>query len=322
MTVRPPATGRTALLFLGRDEVGRLLDVEPMLVALEAAFVAFTAGRANVPPRVAARAERGMLAAMPGYLAGVGLAVKAISIFPANHAAGLPSHQGLIVLFDETTGTPRCVMDAITITALRTAGASAVSVRALARPDARVLAILGSGVQAASHLQVVGGVRDFTEIRIAARDRRHAEDLARTDRRAVAVESFEAATRVADVVCCCTDAADPVLRYDWLPAGAHVTSVGTGHELDATTVARGRVFVEWRGAAASAPPAGARELQGLDPAAVTELGEVLLGMRPGRTSGDEITVYKSTGHAVEDAAAARLVYDRAVAAGVGQILVP
>jgi ornithine cyclodeaminase/alanine dehydrogenase-like protein (mu-crystallin family) len=322
MTARPPATGRTGLLFLGRDEVGRLLDVAPMLVALEAAFVAFTAGRANVPPRVAARAEGGMLAAMPGYLAGIGLAVKAISVFPANHAAGLPSHQGLIVLFDETTGTPRCVMDAITITALRTAGASAVAVRALARPDARVLAILGSGVQAASHLQVVGGVREFTEIRIAARDRRHAEELARTDRRAVAVESFEAATRAADVVCCCTDASDPVLRYDWLRPGAHVTSVGTGHELDATTVARGRVFVEWRGAAASAPPAGALELQGLDPAAVTELGEVLAGLRPGRTSGDEITVYKSTGHAIEDAAAARLVYDRAVAAGVGQILVP
>jgi alanine dehydrogenase len=320
MTSRPPATGRAELLVLGREDVGRLLDMERLLTALEAAFAGFSSGRANVPPRVAAQAEGGMLAAMPGYLAGVGLAVKAISVFPGNHAVGLPSHQGLIVLFDEATGSPRCVMDAITITAQRTAGASAVSARTLARPDAHVLAILGSGVQAASHLQVVGGVRDFTEIRIAARDPQHAEDLARADGRAIVVESFEAAVRGADVVCCCTDAADPVLRYEWLRPGSHVTSVGTGHELDPTTITCGHVFVEWRGAAASAPPAGARELQGMDPAAVTELGEVLLGRRPGRTSGDEITVYKSTGHAIEDAAAARLVYDRAIAEGAGRLL--
>lgn len=118
---------------------------------------------------------------------------------------------------------------------------------------------------------------------------------------------------------CCTDARAPVIRRDWLKKGAHVSSVGGtwGPEIDAETIAASRVFVEWRGSASTPPPAGAVELQGIDPGLVTEVGEVLAGTRPGRQSEDEITLYKSTGHAVEDAAAARLVYDRAIAEGVG-----
>jgi alanine dehydrogenase len=121
------------------------------------------------------------------------------------------------------------------------------------------------------------------------------------------------------VVACCTDARQPVIRREWLKAGVHVSSVGGtfGPELDPETMAAGRVFVEWRGAALNPPPAGAHELQGLDAEKLTEVGEVLAGTRPGRTSGGEITVYKSTGHAVEDAATARLVYDRARAEGAG-----
>jgi ornithine cyclodeaminase/alanine dehydrogenase-like protein (mu-crystallin family) len=143
--------------------------------------------------------------------------------------------------------------------------------------------------------------------------------LAARHPRAVAARSFEAAVRGADVVACCTDAREPILRRDWLKVGAHVSSVGGtwGPELDAETIAAGRVFVEWRGAATTPPPAGAVELQGLDVARLTEVGEVLAGTRPGRQSAEEITVYKSTGHAVEDAATARLVYDRARAEGVG-----
>jgi ornithine cyclodeaminase/alanine dehydrogenase-like protein (mu-crystallin family) len=133
------------------------------------------------------------------------------------------------------------------------------------------------------------------------------------------VDSFEQAVTGADVVCCCTDARQPVLSARWLAPGTHVSSVGGtfGPELDAGTVRAGRVFVEWRGAARNPPPAGAHELQGLDPDTVTEIGEVLAGTRPGRGRDDEITVYKSTGHAVEDAAAARLVDRRARAAGAG-----
>jgi alanine dehydrogenase len=160
---------------------------------------------------------------------------------------------------------------------------------------------------------------EFTVIRVASRTREHAEQLAALDARCMVVDAFEEAVRGAEVVCCCTDSREPVLRRDWLSPGTHVTSVGGtfGPELDAATVRGARVFVEWRGAVENPPPAGAIELQGLDPAGVTELGEVLGGTRPGREAQDEITVYKSTGTAFEDVVVARMVYDAAVAAGVG-----
>jgi alanine dehydrogenase len=312
----------TKVLVLSEAEVAALLDVAELLEALADAFRGLSAGRASVPPRIAARAELGMLGAMPVYLPGVALGAKLVTVFPGNHARVLPSHQGLIVLFGEEDGTPAAVMDGRHITAVRTGAAAAVAARALARGDAEVLAILGAGVQGRSHLEAVPRVRDFREVRVASRTPAHAEALASLHPAARPVASFEEAVAGADVVCCCTDAREPVLEAAWLAPGAHVSSVGGtfGPELDAGTVRAGRVFVEWRGAALEPPPAGAHELQGLGGGAVTELGEVLAGTRPGRTSGEEITVYKSTGHAVEDAAAARLVYRRAREAGAGLVV--
>ncbi len=261
------------MLFLTEADVHRLLDLDLLIESLERAFVELSAGRASVPPRTAARVEgRGLLGAMPGYLDGV-LETKLVSVFPGNEAAGLPTHQALIALFDDGTGSPLAVMDGTAITALRTGAASAVATRALAREDARVLAVLGAGVQARSHLEAVGRVRDFAEVRIASRT----------------------------------------------AAGAHVTSVGAaaeGAELDAETVRAGLLVVESR-VAFEPYPAGAHELQGLYPQSAVELGEVLAGTREGRTSPAQITVYKSMGHAVEDACAAGLVYRRAVELGVG-----
>jgi ornithine cyclodeaminase/alanine dehydrogenase-like protein (mu-crystallin family) len=182
-----------------------------------------------------------------------------------------------------------------------------------------VLAILGAGVQGRSHLDAFPLVREFGDIRVASRTPGHAAALAAAHPAARAVASFEEAVAGADVVCCCTDAREPVLESGWLAPGAHVSSVGGtfGPELDQATMRAGRVFVEWRGAATNPPPAGAHELQGLDPDTVTEVGEVLAGTRPGRTSPGELTIYKSTGLAVEDAAAADLVYRRALEAGSG-----
>ena len=311
------------LLYLSRADVERLLDVDSMLDALGRALVVFSSGITSVPPRSGARVgDRGMLGAMPGYVPGIALEVKLVSVFPANHHHGLPSHQGLIMVFDENTGAPLAVMDGTYITAIRTGGTAAVAARALARDDSAVLAILGAGVQGGSHLETFPKVRDFIEIRVASRDPDHARGLVARYPGAVVAESFEAAVRGADVVACCTDAREPILRRHWIKAGAHVSSVGGtwGPELDAETIAAGRVFVEWRGAATSPPPAGAAELQGLDASTLTEVGEVLAGTRPGRVSSEEITIYKSTGHAVEDAAAARLVYDRAKAEGAGVLL--
>jgi alanine dehydrogenase len=309
----------TRVLFLSEAEVAALLDVDELLEALAGAFRGLSAGRASVPPRIAARAELGMLGAMPVYLPGVALGAKLVTVFPGNHARALPSHQGLIVLFGEQDGTPAAVMDGRHITAVRTGAAAAVAAGALARADAEVLAILGAGVQGRSHLEALPRVRGFREIRIASRTPATASALASLHPAARPVASFQEAVEGADVVCCCTDAREPVLEAAWLAPGTHVSSVGGtfGPELDAATVRAGRVFVEWRGAALEAPPAGAHELQGLGGDAVTELGEVLAGTGPGRTSAQELTVYKSTGHAVEDAAAAHLVYRRAVQAGAG-----
>ena len=308
------------LLYLSQADVERLLDVDAMLEALAKALVIFSSGITSVPPRTAAHVpDAGLVGLMGGYVPGVALEVKLVSVFPGNHGRGVPSHQALIALFDERDGTPVALMDGTHITAIRTGGTAAVAARALAREDAGVLAILGAGVQGGSHLETFTRVRNFKEIRVASRDQAKAAALAAHHPMARVATSFEEAVRGADVVACCTDARQPVIRRDWLKPGVHVSSVGGtfGPEIDPETMAAGKLFVEWRGAATNAPPAGAHELQGMDASAITEVGEVLAGTKPGRTSHDDITIYKSTGHAVEDAATARLVYDRALAEGVG-----
>jgi alanine dehydrogenase len=307
------------MLVLSKQDVAALLAAPAMLDALQDGFLAYSTGQASVPPRTAARTPSGLLGAMPGWVAGRGLALKAVSVFAANGERGLPTHQGVIALFDEQDGGLLSVMDGEHITAMRTGGGAAVSVRVLARLDASTLTILGAGVQGHSHLATVPLVRNFTSIRICSRDAVRAAALAATDPRCVVVNRFEEAIHGADVVCCCTDARAPITRYEWFDPGTHVTSVGGtfGPEVDADTIRLARVFVEWKGAAENAPPAGAHELQGLDPATITEVGEVLAGLRPGRQNADEITVYKSTGSGFEDAVVARIVYDAAIAAGAG-----
>jgi ornithine cyclodeaminase/alanine dehydrogenase-like protein (mu-crystallin family) len=246
------------------------------------------------------------------------LASKLVSVFAENHERGLPSHQALVALFDAEDGRPLAVMDGTHITATRTAAASAVSTRALALEEASVLAVLGAGVQGRAHLEVMPHARDFAEIRVASRTHAHAADAAAAYG-ATFAPSFEEAVRGADVVCLCTDSGEPVIAPEWLAPGTHVTSVGyseRGGELHPGVVRAGLVVVESR-VALEPPPAGAAELQGLDPEDVVELGEVLAGSHRGRTSEEEITVYKSMGHAAEDAAAVRLVYERALADGLG-----
>ena len=284
---------------------------------LREAFGLFSAGKADVPPRIAARAAEGLLAAMPGYLQGVGLVVKAVSVFAGNHGTDVPSHQGLIIVCDEHTGTPVAVMDGASVTALRTAARAAVAADLLARPEATVLAIIGGGVQGHSHLQrvrrpaavVVGAGR----VAVARGRRSRSRPVTR---RAKAM-SFEDAVRGADVICLTTDADHPVIEPEWVSPGAHVGSVGNRAELHPGFIA-GTVFVEWMGAA-TARAAGRRDrTAGHRPRpGWWRSGRVVNGDHPGRTNADEITVYKSTGHAIEDAAAARLVLDAALDKGVG-----
>jgi alanine dehydrogenase len=312
------------ILLLNEMEVQRLLDPEALLDALAEGFRALSSGLVDAPKRNGVTVpDTGFLLAMPAYQHGREVTVKLVSVFHDNQRLGIPSHQALICLFDPETGTPLSFMDGTYITALRTAGAAALSTRLLARTDTRVLAIVGAGVQGRAHLTMLPRVRQFSEIRIASYHFAQAEQLAATDARARAVETAEEAVRGADVVCLCTSAAEPVISADWLAPGMHVTSVGyspPGGELDPRVIERGRLFVETR-LAFEPPPAGCGELAGFDPSVGTELGEILLGRGMGRQSNDDLTVYKAMGHACEDMAAASLVYHRAKQDGAGRTVV-
>ena len=304
------------MLVLSDAEVRSLLDVDRLMERISDALVAVSRGAVSIPPRVAATVpDRGFLAAMPGYVTGV-LETKLVSVFPRNES--LPSHQALIAVFDPETGTALALMDGTWITACRTAATTAVATRALARSDSAVLAVIGTGVQARAHLSVVPRGRRFREIRVAGRSPSKAEELARQVG-AIACSTIEDVVRGADVVCLCTDAPEPVVQRRWIADGTHVNSVGAnsaGGELDEATIRSGRLMVESR-VAFEPPPAGSIELQGIDPQGAVELGEVLSGDRRGRSSADQVTVYKSMGHAAEDAAAAGLVFERARATGAG-----
>jgi ornithine cyclodeaminase/alanine dehydrogenase-like protein (mu-crystallin family) len=307
----------TELLVLNEDDVRRVLDLDALADALRTAFRSVSSGTASTPSRVGALTGSGLLGAMPGFVPELGLGAKLVTYFRDNHARGVPAHQALITLFGAEDGVPLVLMGATHITGIRTAMSAAVAAVALARPDVRSLAILGAGVQGRTHLTAFTHQFAFADIRVASRDLGHARALADGVAGARAVDSFEDAVRGADVVCLCTDADGPVIARGWLDAGTHVSSVGSGAEVDPETLAAASVFVESRSSAVQAFPAGARELAGRDPETVVEVGEVLLGTRPGRRSAEEITVYKSMGHASEDVAAAAVVYRAALAAQVG-----
>ena len=313
------------MIFLSEGEVRELLDLDELVDALAAAHRELSAGEASMPPRIAALVQerQGLLGVMPAYLPSAGLACKLVTLFPQN--VGLHTHQAVIAVFDPENGTPLALMDGRYITATRTAAGSALATRLLARDDAEVLALIGTGVQARSHARALPRVRRFTEIRIAGRDLSRAEALAEEiGPQARAVSSHEEAIRGADVVAATTHSTEPVVRREWLAPGVHVNSVGlnpSGREVDEQTVADALLVVESRESALAPPPAGAPELVGVDPADVhAELGELVAGTKPGRSSRDEITLYKSVGVAVQDVAAAALVLAAAKERSVGRAL--
>lgn len=313
----------TDILMLRDEEVQSLLDFDSLLDALAGGFKSLSEGKLIAPPRNELRmGQAGFILGMPAWQPGSDASIKLVSVFHRNHQLGLPSHQALLCLFDGQTGMPVAILNGASITAARTAGAAALSTRLLARDNASVLAILGAGVQGTAHAHMVPRVRHFHDIRIASRNLAHAQQLAATLPYARAIESFEEAARGADVICLCTSSSTSVLSADWLSPGAHITSVGyapPGGELDRDVIARGKLFVETR-LAFEPPPAGCSELAGLDPNTGTELGEVLLAMRPGRQSDQDITIYKAMGHAMEDMVTANMVYQRARQQGIGQVV--
>ena len=324
------------VLVLTRAEAASLLDPDDLIDALSAAMVDLSSGAASMPTRVAALVpvSDGLLGAMPAWLPSSGvLETKLVSVFPRNAGGDVPTHQSVIVVFDPETGEPLSLMDGTEITARRTAAGSALATRALAREDARILAVVGTGVQAHAHLRYVVRVREFDRVVVAGRDPARAGVVAarasaELGRPVLVAESIEAAVRGADVLCTTTHAKTPVFARGWLADGAHVNSVGWtagGGEIDAETVRDAVVVVESRSSALSEGPGGAYDLvQPIRDGIVgpdhvhTEIGEVLAGTRPGRTTPNQITLYKSVGVAVQDAAAAGVVLRRARERGAGR----
>jgi ornithine cyclodeaminase/alanine dehydrogenase-like protein (mu-crystallin family) len=316
-----------AILVLNQEEVEQLLDMEGCIEAMAEALASLARGEVHVPLRAVVRppGEDTFIGLMPAHRAGGSplYSLKTVCVFPDNPQRGLDAHQGTVTLFDGETGQTRAVMNASAITAIRTAAVSAVATRLLAREDARELGILGAGVQARSHLEALRLVRDFDRVRIFSPTAAHAEALAK-ETGTEAVDTAEEAVRGADVVVTATSSVDPVLRREWLEPGAHVNVVGgrppTMRELDVATVADSAFYVDRRESAENEAYdyRDALESGAIGPGHIRgEIGEVLIGAVPGRTSPEELTVFRSLGLAVEDLAAAEYVVRRARESGVG-----
>jgi ornithine cyclodeaminase/alanine dehydrogenase-like protein (mu-crystallin family) len=309
-------------LLLNEEEVKALLPMGELIDTMERALAAFSAGEVDQPVRsvVQIGAEKNYFGTMPAYVPdGPAVGAKLVTVFNGNLARGLTSHMATIILLDPETGALLAVLDGRYITEARTAAVSAVSMKYLAREDAKTLAILGSGVQAHSHLEALSHVRKFDEVRVYSPTRANLEKFCEhTGTRACA--SVEEACTGADVVVTVTSARETIVREAWIREGAHVISVGacrpTHRELEGSLVARCSVYVDSR--AAAMQEAG-DILLAIEEGLITAghiRGEI--GERPRRESAGESTMFKSLGMAVEDVASAHLVYGKAIARGVGR----
>jgi ornithine cyclodeaminase len=313
-------------------EVRELLPMSECIDCMKQTLEVLARGDAVLPLRTMTWLpdRSGLIGLMPAYLgAPQTLGLKVVTVMPGNHGTEFESHQGAVMIFETRHGAPLAIVDASTITGIRTAAVSGAATRALSRSDAGDLAILGSGVQAVSHLDAMKAVRPLRRVRVWSRDAGNARTFAEREsrRHGLVIEvaaSPRAAVEGADLVCTTTASKEPVLEGDWLARGVHINAVGAcfanARELDTRAVVQSRLFVDRRESALN--EAGdflipKREGALGDDHILGELGEVFLGTVPGRRSPDDVTLFKSLGIAVEDLAAAHLVYRNAVAQGKG-----
>ncbi len=315
-------------LLLTETDVCELLPAAELIEAMDRALAAFSSGLVTQPVRTAVQvgATRNFLGVMPAYLSSPSaLGVKLVTVFDGNSARGLPSHLATIILLNPDTGALEVIMDGRYITAVRTAAVSAVAVRQLARKDPAILAILGSGVQARSHSEVLPLAREFREIRAWSPAPDHLQRFVSEAPSVHAASSAEQAVRGAGVIALVTSSTTPVIQGDWVSPGALVISVGAcrpdTREMDPALVARSRLIVDSRAAAlleAGDIVQGIREGLFTEAHIAAELGEVILHRSPGRAAAGDVVIFKSLGLAVEDVAAAQLVYARARSQGKGR----
>jgi ornithine cyclodeaminase/alanine dehydrogenase-like protein (mu-crystallin family) len=315
------------LLVLNQSEIEHLLSMHECITVMSDALMTLAKGQVHLPSRMVMRppSAAGVMALMPAHIAGesAALGVKVINVFNGNPARGKDSHQGAVLLFDAETGEPLAMMNASVITAIRTAAVSGVATRLLAREEAGDLAIIGSGVQARSHLAAMTRVRSIRRVRIASRHFEHAQRFAAEMQPHYAfpiepLEPIEAVVRGADLIVTATSSSEPIVQRGWIAPGAHLNVVGASQpdacEIDTATMAAASLFVDRRESTLNESGdylIAARE-GAIGPEHIrAEIGEVLIGAKVGRTRPDEITLFKSLGLAVEDVAAAAYVYQRA-----------
>lgn len=319
-------------ILLTEANVRSLLTMDDLIPAMATALADFSARTVTQPLRtvLTVGAQQAFYGVMPAYIPGTpALGTKLVTVFGGNPARGLPTHLAMIVLLDPETGALLALMDGRYITEARTAAVSAVSVQRLAREDAAVLAIIGAGVQARSHLEAIARVRDLQEVRVWSRtdasvDAFITEMQPHVEARIRKAPSCEDAVRGAAIVALTTASKEPVVFNEWVADGTHICAVGacrpTEREMDASLVARANLYVDSHEAALA--EAGDIVLAIKDGAVTAahikgELGDVASGKIPGRANPEQVTVFKSLGMAVEDVAAAHLVYQRARVDGIG-----
>jgi ornithine cyclodeaminase len=318
------------LLFLGGADVRRLMPMADCIEIVDAVMRAVSGGGAVIPVRLGFKlpGTDNILAAMPGYVSEpASLGAKLIAVFPENAQRGLPSHQGVVVMFDAGSGAPAAVLDAHAITGIRTAAASAVATRALARKDASRLAIIGTGEQAEAHVHAMAAVRRLSSVTIWGRTPANAAALAARAHLALGIPvavspDVEQAVANADIVCTATSSPTPILQGAWVRRGTHVNLIGAcsakTREADAGLVAKSAFYVDLR---ASAMAEAGDLLDAMGPLAAQhirgEIGEVLNGKVAGRSDDEEVTVYKSLGIAAQDLAVAHALLESARATGAG-----
>jgi ornithine cyclodeaminase/alanine dehydrogenase-like protein (mu-crystallin family) len=299
------------VMFLDENRVGGLLSWTTLIPAMEQALAEFSQGRVLQPVRqmLTIEEEKRYLGIMPA-VAEAAMGLKLVSFYPGNAGTAVPTHMAMVLLFRPDTGEPLAVMDGRLITEMRTAAVSAAATKYLAPPDSRVLALLGSGVQAQAHLEALGHLHRYDEIRVWSRTPEHAARFAAAH--GAIATSAEAAVRDADVIVAATNALEPILKGEWLKPGAHVNTVGSPRpnwrELDDRAM-QNTLVVDSREAVLR--ESGDVILSGA--AIYAEIGEIFAGLKPAPSS--ETTIFKSVGLAIEDVATARLVYDAASGKG-------
>lgn len=317
----------TRLRVLSASDIDRAIDMRGAIDVMSAAFGQLAKGRATVPQRLGLTTDAGLVLAMPGFLPDErALAIKIVTVFPNNSRLDLPSIFGLVVVLDASTGAPLALMEGSRVTAVRTGATSGLATNFMARRDARSVALFGAGVQARTQLAGVRAVRDINEVRIVSRRTDAAERLAGelVDVNVRVVRDPSEALRGADIVITATTSSTPLFSGGDLEPGTHINAIGayapSMREVDSATVQRARVVVDTReGAAAEAGDLIIPMREGV--IAIdhirAELGELVSGAVAGRTSEEEITLFKSVGHAAQDVALARCILDRATSEDIG-----